>query len=137
MHITVLFQFNHESDPAAETGIRGDVTDILLPFVGDLVRHADSGHPFQGKVTDRIFKYDVPVGQDIEGSITVTLCLDRTGPSSSSVPRAVCTQDDRSAACANYALSERVVKPISPAPTFGPFSRCFVESKGTLRYSYA
>ena len=34
MHIAILFQFNHEVQPAAETGVEGDVTNVLLPFVG-------------------------------------------------------------------------------------------------------
>ena len=79
MHIIVLFQFNHEDKPAAVTGIEGDVTDILLPIVGDLVRHNDSaGVPFEGKVTDRIFSYELPAGNAVDGAISVTLCLDRS-----------------------------------------------------------
>jgi hypothetical protein len=77
MRIVVLFQFNHESVPAAVTGIEGDVADILLPAVGDLVRHTDSGSPFQGRVTARMFEYDLPVGEDLDGKVSVTLCLDR------------------------------------------------------------
>lgn len=78
MRIVLLFQFNHENSPAAATGIEGEVTDILLPAVGDFVRHSDSGHPFQGLVTERQFTYDMPTGDDIEGTVSVTLCLDRT-----------------------------------------------------------
>lgn len=78
MHIVVLFQFNHESEPSAATGIEGDVTDIILPAVGDVVEHSDSGHPFTGKVTERKFKYAMPTGEDVGGSVIVTLCLDRT-----------------------------------------------------------
>ena len=79
MHIIVLFKFNHQEAPVAVTGVEGEVADLLLPSVGDLVLHSDSvGEPFQGKVTDRIFKYDIPVGHAVSGTIEVTLCLDRT-----------------------------------------------------------
>lgn len=78
MRIVVLFQFNHEKVPAAVTGIEGEIADILLPCVGDTVQHSDSGHPFEGQVTKRLFQYDLPVGEEIEGTVTVTLCLDRT-----------------------------------------------------------
>ncbi len=78
MRITVLFQFNHESEPAAVTGIEGEVTDIIMPDVGDLIAHSDSGSPFRGKVTERRFKYTMPLGEDVDGSVEVTLCLDRT-----------------------------------------------------------
>ena len=79
MHIFVLFHFNHEPGPLAVTGVEGDVADLLLPAVGDIVRHRDlEGKPFEGKVTDRIFEYDVKHGVAITGAIAVTLCLDRT-----------------------------------------------------------
>ena len=79
MQILVSFHFNHEESPVAVTGIEGDVIDILLPSVGDRVSHNDSaGTPFSGKVTERIFKYELPNGLQIAGRISVTLCLDRT-----------------------------------------------------------
>lgn len=78
MHIVVLFQFNHEGEPAAATGIQGDVTDIILPAVGDIVEHGDSGHSFTGKVTERRFRHDMSTGEDVDGSVMVTLCLDHT-----------------------------------------------------------
>ncbi len=79
MHIFVLFHFNHEPGPLAVTGVEGDVTDLLLPAVGDIVRHRDAdGNPFKGRVTDRIFDYDVKQGVNTNGAITITLCLDRT-----------------------------------------------------------
>lgn len=78
MHIIVQFQFNHEPAPLAFTGVEGDVVDMLLPSVGDLVRHFDTaGAPFEGKVTDRTFSYDLPGGVAIQGTISVTLWLDR------------------------------------------------------------
>ncbi len=78
MRIFVLFKFNHEKAPAAVTGVEGDIVDILLPSVGDVVRHHDAqGSPFQGKVTDRIFEYDIKQGLAVDGTIAVTLCLDR------------------------------------------------------------
>ena len=79
LHIFVLFQFNHEDSPAAVTGIEGDVADILLPCVGDIVQHSDStGMPFEGKVTHRIFRYDLAAGSALSGAIAVTLWLERT-----------------------------------------------------------
>lgn len=79
MHISVSYRFNHEETPAAVTGVEGDVTDLLLPSVGDLVRHRDErGDLFEGKVTDRIFEYDIRHGVAVDGAISVTLCLDRT-----------------------------------------------------------
>ncbi len=78
MRIFVLFKFNHEKAPVATTGVEGDVTDILLPCVGDFVKHRDSqGSPFEGKVTNRIFEYDLMQGLSVDGAIAVTLCLDR------------------------------------------------------------
>ena len=79
MQIIVSFHFNHEQSPIAVTGIEGDVTDILLPHLGDLVQHRDAGGAsFEGKVTNRIFKYDIPPGVAVSGAVVVTLCLDRT-----------------------------------------------------------
>lgn len=79
MHIFVLFHFNHELSPVAVTGVEGDVTDILLPCVGDIVKHRDSeGRPFEGKVTERIFQYDVKQGMAVSGAVAITICLDRS-----------------------------------------------------------
>ena len=56
-HIFVFTHFNHEETPAAVTGIKGKVTDLMLPCVGDKVQHRDvSGAPLNGKVTDLIFR---------------------------------------------------------------------------------
>lgn len=77
MRIYVEFHFNNEEKPAAVTGVEGDIADILLPNVGDLVSHSDSGKPFTGRVKDRLFSYDISEGIGISGSVTVTLSLDR------------------------------------------------------------
>lgn len=77
MRISVEFLFNHEAKPSAVSGVEGEVTDFILPSVGDLVRHSDSGAPFIGKVTERIFSYNLPEGSNIDGSVRVTLSLDR------------------------------------------------------------
>lgn len=79
MHIVIFFQFNNEALPIATTGVAGEVCDLLLPSVGDLVQHSDAGgKPFQGKVTDRIFTYNLPAGDAIDGMVSVTLRLDPT-----------------------------------------------------------
>ena len=79
MHIFVLFKFNHEAGPIAVTGVHGDIADVLLPIVGDLVQHKDvNGLPFEGRVTHRIFHHDVEHGVGVEGAVSVTLCLERT-----------------------------------------------------------
>ena len=41
MLMIISFRFNHEDELTAETGVEGDVTDILLPAVGDVVDHRD------------------------------------------------------------------------------------------------
>ena len=79
LHIFVLFRFNHEPGPTAVTGVEGDVTDLLLPAVGDVVRHRDAeGSPFEGKVTSRMFEYDMGQGNAVTGAVAVTLWMDRT-----------------------------------------------------------
>ena len=78
MHIFVLFNLNGEPGPAAVTGVEGQVTDLLLPFPGDVVHHrAADGRFFTGKVTHRMFSYELPDGQAIDGAVSVTLFLDR------------------------------------------------------------
>ena len=77
--IFVLFHSNGETEPVTVTGIEGDVTDIILPSVGDIVRHRNSrGEPFQGKVTERQLVYNIKNGVAVDGVVSVTLCLDRT-----------------------------------------------------------
>jgi len=78
MRIQVYFQFITESQPSAFTGIEDGVTDLLLPSKGDLVTHRDvTGRAFTGVVSERKFSYDIPEGADVNGSVTVTLFLDR------------------------------------------------------------
>ena len=79
MLISISFQFHGDPAPAAITGVEGDVSDILLPAVGDLVKHVSkAGVPFTGRVTDRVFQYDLPNSQSAgDGSILITLHLDR------------------------------------------------------------
>ncbi len=80
MQIVISFQFNGESQPSAVTGVEGEVTDLILPGVGDLVEHKNAaGIPFRGRVTDRIFTYKLPNGhQVVGGAIFITLCMDGT-----------------------------------------------------------
>ena len=78
MQIFVFFHFNNERSPAAITGIEGDVVDILLPNVGDIVDHRYINDvPFRGRVTERQFLYNIDRGVAVEGAVAVTLCLDR------------------------------------------------------------
>jgi hypothetical protein len=79
MRLLLLFRFNYEGAPSAVTGVEGDIADILLPGVGDVVQHKDvNGVPFEGKVTERIFKYELEHGMGVGGTISVTLWLSRT-----------------------------------------------------------
>jgi hypothetical protein len=74
----VLFHLNGEPGPSAVTGVQGEVTDILLPSVGDVVSHRDGeGAPFTGRVTERVFNYDLSDGHGVIGAVSVTLFLDR------------------------------------------------------------
>lgn len=80
MHIVVSFQFHGDKGPSAQTGVEGDVTDLVLPSVGDVVEHRDAaGAPFRGRVTERLFKYDLPNGTAVmRGMVSITLCMERT-----------------------------------------------------------
>lgn len=80
MRIVLLFQFNGEREPSAVTGVEGEVTDLLLPSVGDVIEHRDAaGLAFRGRITDRIFKYEMPNAEFVlGGAISITLCMDRT-----------------------------------------------------------
>ncbi len=80
VHIVISFHFNEAPQPSAVTGVEGNITDLILPAVGDVVEHRNaSGVPFRGRVTDRIFRYNLPRGDAIlQGDISVQLCLDRT-----------------------------------------------------------
>ena len=78
MRITVNFQFSDQSNPAAVTGVIGAVTDLILPCVGDTVRHCDEdGVVFMGRVTDRLYSYDLADGVNVDGDVTVTLSMSR------------------------------------------------------------
>ncbi|HVG27767.1 MAG TPA: hypothetical protein VM865_09190 [Acidobacteriaceae bacterium] len=78
MRISVVFHFSDEDEPRATTGVEGAVTDFILPAIGDLVRHRDMhGHAVLGRVTERIYVYDLPDGVGVDGAVTVTLLLER------------------------------------------------------------
>lgn len=78
MRIVVHFHFNKDENPVATTEVHGEITDVILPCVGDFVRHRHpGGERFMGKVTERIYDFDLPNGIDVRGTVTVTLCLDR------------------------------------------------------------
>jgi hypothetical protein len=78
LRIIVHFQLNNEPDACAVTGIEGDVTDFILPSVGDMVSHRDvDGKPCIGRVTERMYTYAVPNGIEVDGTVTVLLSLDR------------------------------------------------------------
>ncbi len=78
MQIFLLFTFNGESQPTAVTAVTGDVTNLLLPAVGDSVEYVDShGAPFKGRVTERQYLYSILQSDASDSSVAVTLCLDR------------------------------------------------------------
>ena len=79
VRIVLSFRSNSEPEPSAVTGVEGEVTDLILPAVGDVVEHRNaSGTPFRGKVTERIFSYNLPNGHGVQGGISITLCMDQT-----------------------------------------------------------
>ena len=56
----------------------GEVTDMLLPGVGDTLPHADlDGSRFLAQVPGRHFEYDLEDGEDISGHVTILLSLKR------------------------------------------------------------
>jgi hypothetical protein len=78
MRIAILFHFLDELEPAAVTEVEGAVTDVLLPLLGDTVCHRNAeGMRFRAHVIGRHFDYSLADGEGIDGSITVTLSLDR------------------------------------------------------------
>jgi hypothetical protein len=78
MNICVLFHFHDQEEPSVSTGVEGNVTDLLLPSVGDIVRHRDTaGNMVLGRVSERTFRYDVCDGFDVNGSVVVTLTLNK------------------------------------------------------------
>jgi hypothetical protein len=79
LRITLLFHFSDEPDPAAVTEVEGAVTDMMLPAPKDTICHTDrQGQRFRAIVIGRHFDYRFANGgEDLHGSITVTLSLDR------------------------------------------------------------
>jgi hypothetical protein len=78
MRISVHFQFNDEPEPAASTGVEGTITDFILPSNGDLVRHRNvRGALVLGMVMQRIYVYDLTDGLDVDGTVTVTIMLEK------------------------------------------------------------
>ena len=54
------------------------MTDFILPAVGDVVWHEDSsGMSFMGRVAERVYIYRLADMNDPDGSVQVTLLLDR------------------------------------------------------------
>lgn len=77
MRIQVVFHLKGEQEPIAWTGVDGGVSDMLLPFPGDLVVHrGKNGSPITGRVVERAFSYDVADGIGVSGTITVTIFLE-------------------------------------------------------------
>ena len=78
MQIYAKFHFRDEPEASATTGVAGNVTDFILPSVGDCVWHTDaSGQPFMGRVMERTYIYRIADGLDTDGSVQVTVLLDR------------------------------------------------------------
>ena len=79
MLISITFRFNDDPSLSAVTGVEGDIADVLLPSIGDVVEHVTAaGVPFSGRVSDRVFRYDLPNSSVVSGgSILITLHLDR------------------------------------------------------------
>lgn len=78
MRITVHFLFNDQDKPAATTGVCGAVSDFIVPGVGDMVRHCDDGGAvFLGRVSDRLYSYDITDGVNVDGDVTITLSMSR------------------------------------------------------------
>ncbi len=78
MRIAVVFQFHTEREAAAVTEIEGDVSDVVLPQVGDTVTHRDlEGHSFRAQILGRHFHYELNDGENVQGSITIVLSMKR------------------------------------------------------------
>jgi hypothetical protein len=81
MRIAILFHFFNEQEPSAITVAEGEITDMLVPLLGDTVCHRDArGDRFRGAVVGRHFDYSLAndlEGGEIDGTITVTLSLSR------------------------------------------------------------
>ena len=81
MRIAILFHFFDSPQPSAVTAVEGDITDMMVPVLGDTICHRDAeGQRFRGVVVGRHFDYSLasdPEGGQVDGSITVTLTLSR------------------------------------------------------------
>ena len=79
MTIAILFHFLNEPEPAAITVAEGPITDMIVPLLGDTVCHRNAQNErFHGAVVGRHFDYSLAnsdEGQEIDGTITVTLSL--------------------------------------------------------------
>ena len=79
MRIAILFHFMHEPELSAVTVAQGEMTDLLLPALGDTVSPTDfEGSRFRGSVVRRHFDYSLAQGhsgEEVDGTITVTLSL--------------------------------------------------------------
>jgi len=72
----IVFHFHDERRPAAVTEVEGEVTDMLLPGVGDTLSHADlDGSGFLAQVPGRHFEYDLEDGEDVSGRVSSILSL--------------------------------------------------------------
>ena len=79
MRFVIDFRFNGDGSALAVTGVDGEISDVLLPAVGDVVEHKNSdGKPFRGRVTERVFTYSIEDGHSVDGTICVKIFLDRT-----------------------------------------------------------
>lgn len=77
--ISIRFQVNNEPNACAVTGVEGDVTDLILPAVGDIVSHCDQeGMPMIDMVTHRLFTYAMPNGVGIGGDVMIMLSIERS-----------------------------------------------------------
>ncbi len=86
MRIAILFHFFDELEPAAVTEVEGSITDVLMPLLGDTICHRNfEGMRFRAHVIGRHFDYSLAEGMGLDGAgtdgtITVTLSLDRMMP---------------------------------------------------------
>lgn len=78
MQIFLCFRMEDDREPTTITGVEGAVTDLIVPCVGDFVQHCDkAGRPFVARVIGRFYSYSIPSGEDVDGSVTVTLDLEK------------------------------------------------------------
>lgn len=78
MRIAILFHVSNEEMPAAVTEVEGEITDVMIPASGDTVSHRDlDGVKFRARVIGRHFDYSLSTGEDVTGTVTVVLTLER------------------------------------------------------------